>query len=137
MEKIKQELDRQLAAARFINKNKISSIGNAYDHREEQETIEEDDDDYLSEDDLNPKHFIEDFHNNPDECAFPSSRQHRCLTNRQVFRLLNNRSDLLQTSRTIEQKLVKSDEQMCTSIDLSKRINRTIRFEDRFLLLLV
>lgn len=127
MEKIKQELDRQLAAARIINKNKLSSIDNQFDHRKDDRILpttdeEDEDDDYLSDEDLNPKYFIEDFQNNPDECAFPSSRQNQCLTNRDVFRLLNNRSDLLKTSRTIEQKLVKPDEPMCTSIDLSKSL---------------
>lgn len=121
LEKLKQELDRQLAAARIINKNKISSsinnklplsVNNAYD--------DDDDDDYLSEEDLTPQNFLEDFTNNLDECAFPSSRQTRCLTNQQVFRLMNNRSDLLKTSRIIEQNLFKPNEQMCTSIDLSK-----------------
>ena len=124
LEKFKQELDRQLAAARIINKNKISSINklpnNQYD------ASGDDDDDYLSEEDLNPQNFIEDFVNNPDECAFPSSRQTRCLTNREVFRLMNNRSDLLKTSRTIERNLFKPNEQMCTSIDLSKSKRRSI-----------
>lgn len=131
MEKFKQELDRQLAAARIINKNKISSI-NKLPLSTNDDSGEDDDDDYLSEEDLNPRNFIEDFANNPDECAFPSSRQTRCLTNREVFRLMNNRSDLLKTSRTIERNLFKPHEQSCTSIDLSKSKKQSILSTENF-----
>ena len=115
MEKLKNELNRQLAAARIINKNEVSSLSNQSDHDEG----DGEEEDFLSEEDFNLQHLFEDFRSNPDACAFPSSKQRKCLTNRQVFRLLNNRSDLLKTSRTIEQKLSKPNEHMCTSIDLS------------------
>jgi hypothetical protein len=42
-----------------------------------------------------------------------------CLTNRGVYGLLSNQSDLMKVSKTIEKQLNRPNEHMCTSIDLS------------------
>lgn len=120
LEKIKNELDKQLATARIINKSKLSSATNSPLIINQIDTEnEEDDNDFEDDYDLNLANLLEDLRYNPDECAFPSSRQNQCLTNKQVYKLLYNKSDLMKTSQTIERQLQKPNEHMCTSIDLS------------------
>jgi hypothetical protein len=80
---------------------------------------DEDEDDFDYAENLNIKNLLEDLNNNPDDCAFPSSFQNKCLTNGEVYGLLKNRSDLMKLPRTIEQQLYKPNEHMCTAIDLS------------------
>jgi hypothetical protein len=119
LEKIKNEVDRQLAAATIINKSKIFSGPKSPLLTNPEEEDEEDDNDFEYEDYLNLTNLLEDLTNNPNECAFPSSRQNQCLTNQQVYKLLHNKIDLMKTSKLIEQQLHKPNEQICTSIDLS------------------
>jgi hypothetical protein len=59
---------------------------------------DEDEDDFDYAENLNIKNLLEDLNNNPDDCAFPSSFQNKCLTNGEVY---------------------KPNEHMCTAIDLS------------------
>ncbi len=75
------------------------------------------DEDY--EDSIIESNLLEDLKTNPESCAFLSSNENKCLTNEQVYKLLNNQSDLIKFSKTIEQQINKPNEQMCTSIDLS------------------
>ena len=118
--KIKNELDRQMAAARIISKSKISqltasSLANSYAHGDDEQ--DEFDRDY--EENLTVKALLEDLTSNQDRCAFPSVNDNQCFSNKQVYGLVNNRSDLMKISRSIEQQLYKPNEQMCTSIHLS------------------
>lgn len=71
------------------------------------------------EDNLSESNLLEDFKLNPNSCAFPSTNDDQCLTNEQVYHLLNNRSDLMEFSKTIDKKINNPNEQICTSIDLS------------------
>jgi hypothetical protein len=48
-----------------------------------------------------------------------STNDEKCLTNEQVYNLLNNQIDLMKFSKPIEQQINKPNEQICTSIDLS------------------
>jgi hypothetical protein len=130
LQEVKNELDQQLAAANLIdngrtarptrsplpvnNKNNHVGGGGGDDDDEENEI------DRNYEETLTVDSLLEDLTVSPDECAFPSINQNKCLTNRQVYRLINNRTDLMKVSRDIEQQLYKSNEQMCTSIDLSE-----------------
>ncbi len=108
---VKNELDKQLAAAKIINKSKPSSATKL-------PFTEEDEDDF-DDDSINLTHLLEDLRNSPNECAFPSLSQNKCLSNKQVYELIKNQSDLMKISKAIEQKLHKPNEHMCTSIDLS------------------
>jgi hypothetical protein len=120
---VKNELDQQIAAMQLIQKKK--SAPTTLLPLSNDETIDDDDDDDDDSDTLNVAHLREDLINSLDACAFSSSNENKCLTNEQVYRLLNNQSDLIQFSKTIEQQLNKPDERMCTSIDLSRIDNST------------
>jgi hypothetical protein len=112
LEQVKNEIDRQLAAARVISKSNVS-VSTPIEEEEE----DDDDDD----EQLNVASLLEDLTINSDQCAFPSTNEQRCLSNKQVYRLINNHSELIKVSRNIEQQLFKPHERMCTSIDLSER----------------
>ena len=122
-----------MAAARIISKSKSppsmpSPLVNSYAHVDDEQ--DEFDRDY--EENLTVKALVEDLAINRDGCAFPSINDHRCFSNKQVYGLMKNRSDLMKTSRSIEQQLYKPNEHMCTSIDLSKSsfvIGRSARDE--------
>lgn len=113
LERVKIELEKQIAAAIALDKKKpSSSISNI--NKDEQ-----DDEDVDYDDNINESYFFEDLRNTFDQCAFESSTKTKCLTNRQVYKLLNNKSDLIKFSKVIEQQINNPNEQMCTSIDLS------------------
>lgn len=115
---MKKELDRQLAEANFARERSISSSTLSSETNVDEEEEEEDEDD--EEDTIEESNLREDLVNKPDDCAFTSSYQKKCLSNQQVYHLLNNRSDLIKVSKSIQYQINKPNEQMCTSIDLSK-----------------
>ena len=116
LERVKQELDRQISQAKLNQQDKLSTTPsfeiNKNSHDEEQ-------DDDQDEELLDESILFEDLINNPDSCAFPTTIEKTCLTNQQVYNSLNNQSVLIQFSKSIEQQLNKPNEQRCTSIDLS------------------
>lgn len=112
---MKKELDRQLLEAKLARLTRISSTSSVGPPPLEQIDDEGDDD----EDMYNESDLQEDLINNADTCAFPSTSEEPCLSNKQVYHLLNNRSDLFQFAKGVEQQLKKPQEQMCTGIDLS------------------
>ena len=121
LEQLKNELDKQLAAARIISKSKNSaSTASPYSRDEQHAGNDEDDDDFDYNSPADMMNLREDLKDNPNECAFLSSKQTTCLTNAQAYSLLKNRTDLLRISKTIKKKLHKPNEHVCTSIDLSK-----------------
>lgn len=87
---------------------------NQLNRKYEDDDIESDYDETLSEPDLQ-----EDLKSNPNGCAYGSPNQRNCITNQQVYNLLSNQTDFLKISKTIELQLQKPNEHMCTSIDLS------------------
>ncbi|CAF5200731.1 unnamed protein product, partial [Rotaria magnacalcarata] len=113
LERVKNELDKQIAAEKLLEKNKFSSPSLNINIVEEDEDL--DYDDHLME-----SYLLEDLRNSLDSCAFLSKTDRQCLTNQQVYQLLNNKSDLIKFSKTIEQQINKPNEQMCTSIDLNR-----------------
>ncbi|CAF3652461.1 unnamed protein product, partial [Rotaria sordida] len=116
LERVKAELDKQIATTKVPDKKETSSSLNI----NKQEEVEEDEDlDY--DDNINESYLLEDLRNGFDSCAFlSSSNQDKCLTNKQVYQSLNNKSDFIKFSKTIEQQINKPNEQMCTSIDLNR-----------------
>ena len=119
--KIKDEIDRQLEVARGFSKSRVVSstkTPSLIDPIELNQDQIENDFDY--EDDQSFSTLFEDLTHNPDGCVFSSKRQKKCFSNRQVYRLIDNRSDLMKISKNIQQQLYRPDEQMCTSIDLSE-----------------
>ncbi|CAF3371762.1 unnamed protein product [Rotaria sp. Silwood1] len=121
LEKLKNKLDQQLAAAKISNKSKTllsTQPPSLYNQTNKKHEEEEDDFDY--EDSLNEIDLKLDLLANPNGCAFVSPRQNKCLTNQQVYTLLSNTSDFMKISKTIEEKLYKPNEHMCTSIDLNR-----------------
>ncbi|CAF4946392.1 unnamed protein product [Rotaria sp. Silwood1] len=112
LERVKNELDKQMLAAKVVDNKKVSSSLNINKEEEEDEDADYDDN-------LNESYLLEDLRNSLDSCAFLSSDQNKCLTNKQVYELLHNQSDLIRFSKTIEQQMNKPHEQICTSIDLS------------------
>ncbi|CAF0737563.1 unnamed protein product [Adineta steineri] len=121
LEKIKNELDRQMAAARLTSKSNILSVtqqnisSNQFDNDDEEE---DDDSDYDKPSSIAT--FLEDYKIYQNDCAFKSASQTKCLSNKQVSRLLKNRRDFMKISKTIEKQLHKPNEHMCTSIDLNR-----------------
>ncbi len=115
---VKNELDKQLAAAKIINKSKLLSATKLPVSSNQIDT-QEDEEDFGDDDSINLTYLLEDLRNNPNDCAFPSLSQNKCLSNKQVYELIKNQSDLMKISKAIEQKLHKPNEHMCTSIDLS------------------
>ena len=112
---MKKELDRQLAATRLLKKANLSfTTTSSYLAKDEQEEEEEDYEDSLLESTL-----LEDLKTDPTVCAFLSNDDGKCLTNEQVYHLINDRSDLMKFPKSIEQQINKPNEQVCTSIDLS------------------
>ncbi len=113
---MKKELDKQIATAKLLNKTKIplTTTSSLLLNDDEEE---EDDDDNLIESNL-----LEDLKTNPDSCAFLPTNENKCLTNERVYQLLNNRSDLMKFSKSIEHQINKPNEQICTSIALSSFI---------------
>ncbi len=104
----------------MLNKNNLSvstTTSSSFLSKEDDEEEEEEDHDY--EDNLIESNFIEDLKINPTSCAFLSNDDSKCLTNEQVYQLLNNQSDLMKFTKSIEQRINKHNEQICTSIDLS------------------
>ncbi|CAF3558272.1 unnamed protein product [Rotaria sp. Silwood1] len=113
LERVKNELDKQMLAAKVVDNKKVSSSLNINKEEEEDEDADYDDN-------LNESYLLEDLRNSLDSCAFLSSDQNKCLTNKQVYELLHNQSDLIRFSKTIEQQMNKPHEQICTSIDLNR-----------------
>lgn len=93
------------------------------DYEEPEDDEVDGDDDGDDANDFNLDLLLEDLRMNPNECAFLSTKQKTCLTNKEVYRLLKNRSDLFLTSDTIEKNLNKPNEHTCTSIELSNYPN--------------
>ena len=121
---MKNEVDRQLAAAKvIINKSKSSLSTKAPLLINDIDPFDEEQDD--DEESISVENFLEDFYNNPHDCAFPSSTTHQCVTNEQVYQMIHNRSDLMKVSTSIEQQLHKPHEHICTSIDLSNFFIKT------------
>jgi hypothetical protein len=121
LDQMKNEIDRQMAMARTINKQKLSlstrsPLLNRFVETDDEE--QESERDY--EENLTVSSLLEDLINNPDGCAFPAVNQNRCLSNRQVYQLLDNHIELMKVSHKIEEQLYKPNEQMCTSIELSR-----------------
>ncbi|UJR30169.1 hypothetical protein I4U23_017709 [Adineta vaga] len=109
LERVKKELDKQIASAQLTNKTEVVT------------TIEQDEDDDLDYDDsISESSLLEDLRNAPNACAFSTTTEDKCLTNKQVYSLLNNQSDLIKFSKVIEQQINKPHEQICTSIDLNR-----------------
>jgi len=115
LERVKNELDKQIKIAKLLNKPNISTT--TISPLLLLEDDEDEDPDY--EDNLTESYLLEDLKANPDSCAFLLNNEKNCLTNEQVYQLLNNRSDLMKFSKSIEQQIIKPTEQICTSIDLS------------------
>jgi hypothetical protein len=115
---VKIELDKQLAAARIINKSQLLLATKLPLSRNQIDT-EDDEDDFDHDDTITMTNLLDDLAHSPNDCAFPSSTQTKCLTNNQVYRLIKNKSDLMKISKTIDKQLHKPNEHMCTSIDLS------------------
>lgn len=118
---MKKELERQIAATKLQSKANISSstsTRSSFLSKPDDEDNDDDDSDY--EDTLLESDFYDDLKSNANTCAFSSSNDQQCLTNTQVYRLIDNRSDFLRFSKQIEQKISKPNEQVCTSIDLNR-----------------
>ncbi|CAF4102545.1 unnamed protein product [Rotaria socialis] len=113
LERVKNELDKQIAAGKLLDKKHFSSSSLNISKNEEDEDLDYDDN-------LTESYLLEDLRNSIDSCAFLSKNDHKCLTNQRVYQLLNNKSDLIKFSKTIEQQINKPNEQMCTSIDLNR-----------------
>lgn len=113
LERVKNELDKQIAAAKLLDKKVISSTPLNVSKEEEDEDLDYDDN-------LSESYLKEDYQSSFNSCAFISSNEKQCLTNSQVYNLLKKKSDLIKFSKTIEQQINIPNEQMCTSIDLSK-----------------
>jgi len=116
LERVKKELDKQIASAKSLSKRNLSSTIST--------TIssllnEDEDEDLDYEDILTESNLIEDLKTNPDSCAYLSNNEDKCLTNEQVYKYLYNKSDLMKFSKSIEQQINKPNEQICTSIALS------------------
>ncbi|CAF1168574.1 unnamed protein product [Adineta ricciae] len=121
LEQLKNELDKQLAAARIISKSKnFASTASPYSRDEQHAGNDDDDDDFDYNSPADMMNLREDLRDNPNECAFLSSKQTTCLTNAQAYSLLKNRTDLLKISKAIKKELHKPNEHMCTSIDLNR-----------------
>ena len=120
LEKVKNEVDRQLAAAKIINKSKVSVSTRSPLLADRSSEIDEEENERDYDEQVTVGSLLEDLTINPDQCTFPSTDHHRCLSNRQVYQLINNHSELMKVSRTIEGQLYKPHEHMCTSIDLSE-----------------
>ena len=108
-----------MAAARIIKEKRPSAAANSPYLNNTLAVDEDDTDDFDDEDPISMQNLLEDLWNGPDDCAFSSSSQSQCLSNRQVYALLSNRTDLMRTSKAIEKQLRKPDEHVCTSVDLS------------------
>lgn len=121
------EVLRQLAAARVISQGKVSVSTRSPFLTDEIE----DDTDREYDEQLTVAGLLEDLTINPDQCAFPSSSQQRCLSNKQVYQLINNHTELMKVSRNIEQQLFKPNEHMCTSIDLNRHYEVYFESSDR------
>jgi hypothetical protein len=106
----------------LLNKNKFSLTTTSSFLSKDNEN-EDDDEDHDYDDNLIESNFIEDLKINPTNCAFLSNDDTNCLTNEQVYHLLNNRSDLVKFTKSIEQQISKFNGQTCTSIDLSLYLN--------------
>ncbi|CAF1203962.1 unnamed protein product, partial [Adineta ricciae] len=111
LERVKKELDKQIAVAKQTNNTKISLDTN----QNEEEDEDLDYDDSISQSDL-----LKDLEASSDTCAFPSNTEEKCLTNKQVYNLLNNTSDPIRFGKAIEHQINKPHEQICTSIDLNR-----------------
>ncbi|CAF0835282.1 unnamed protein product [Rotaria sordida] len=128
LEKIRNKLVEQLAAAKISNKSKISLTTKSSllinqinkNHEEQEGEIDDDDDDSDYDVPLNEIELKVDLVSNPNACAFVPSSRSQCLTNQQVYTLLHNTTDLMKISKTIEEQLYKPNEHMCTSIDLNR-----------------
>jgi hypothetical protein len=119
LERVKNELEKQLATAKLADKKKRPSTTTTLSSSILNKNDAEDDEVLDYEDNLAESHLLEDLKSNPDSCAFLSSNEYKCLTNEQVYHLINNQSDLMKIPKPIEQQIHKPNEQMCTSIDLS------------------
>ncbi|CAF0882361.1 unnamed protein product [Adineta steineri] len=117
LERVKNELDKQIASAKITNKTKTSSTPSSNNNNNDDD---DDDDDLDYEDNINESILLEDYKTNLNSCAFLSNNDDKCLTNEQVYKLLNNKSDLIKFSKIIEHQINKPNEQMCTSIDLNR-----------------
>ena len=104
LERVKSELDKQLVDVKNNKKNISSDITQQ---------------DYDYDDDLTEFDLLEDLRNSFDVCAFSATYTEQCLTNKQVYELLHDQSDLINFSPAIEQQIMKPHGQICTSIDLS------------------
>jgi hypothetical protein len=114
LERVKKELEKQIAANKLLNKNNLTTTTISSIVSDEDEDEDPDYDDNLLE-----SNFLEDLKINPTSCAFLSNDDSKCLTNEQVYNLLNNRSDLMKLTKPIEQQINKPNERTCASIDLS------------------
>lgn len=123
LERVKKELERQIAATKLQNKRNLSSLTTTtttttFLGKQDAEDNDDDDSDY--DDNFLESDFIDDLKSNANTCAFSSNNDQDCLSNTQVYRLIDNRSDFLRFSKQIEQKISKPNEQSCTSIDLNR-----------------
>ena len=116
LERVKKELEKQIATTKLLKKTNLT-LTTTTPSSILSEDEEEDDHDY--DDNLLESNFLEDLKINPTACAFLSNDETKCLTNEQVYGILNNRSDLMKLPKSIEQQINKPNEQTCTSIDLS------------------
>ena len=117
---VKNEIERQLIEAKVIvNKDRVSSTVGPDSLSYVDPEDENDEDDEQDDGSFDVKTLREDFDANTNECAFSTTNSSRCLTNGDVFQLIDNRSDLMKVSKSIEQQIHKANEQICTSIDLS------------------
>ena len=117
---MKKELERQIATAKLLQNKNISITTTIQSSFLPKQPLDEEEDDLDYDENLLESDFYEDFKLNSNACAFSSSNDQQCLTNVQVYQLINNQSDLLRLSKTIEQKIYKPNEQICTSIDLNR-----------------
>lgn len=124
LDQVKKQIEQQLIEAKvFATKNRHSSTSTdspSYVDPDDENIDRDDDDD--EENSIDFKSLFEEFNANSNECAFPSINSSQCLTNRHVYQFIDNQSDFMKISKKIEDELHKSNERMCTSIDLSKEI---------------
>lgn len=136
LERVKKELDRQFEEAKLAQRKKNPSTTTISSSFVNANQNDYDDDENENEDEeiINEFNFRKDLLDNLDSCAFTSINQKECLTNEQVYQLLNNQSDLVKFSKTIEYQLYKPDEQMCTTIDLSMSNSQEKTNNNKFIL---
>lgn len=121
LEKIRNEIFRQIETLRNLkNRNSgptdslpIDDVSNEFD-----------DEEFESERDfeanLTVNALLVDFRNAPNECFMRKGAQGKCVTNKKIYKMIDNRSDLMVLPREVEEKVLRRNGRMCTSIDLSE-----------------